>query len=166
MRLDFIGERQQSALDYEAGAPAIELTEGIKDDASAVLCVFRGQAFRAQGFHEAAHEALKEALRSPSRSRPADIRHLALAERPQNYLAQGKKAMARNDLERILSGDLDYGGVRGRESSSRTPWFHSTQALSRARISTSRAYGARPGPATPDPRAEDCGLRIALQRLR
>ncbi len=44
----------------------IELTEGIKneDDAAALLCVFRGQAFRQQGFHDAAHEALKEALRS------------------------------------------------------------------------------------------------------
>jgi hypothetical protein len=47
--------------------------------------VFRGQAFREQGFHDAAHEALKEALRS--RSRAAEIRHLALAERAQNYLA-------------------------------------------------------------------------------
>lgn len=90
----------------------IELTEGIKndDDAAALLCVFRGQAFRAQGFHDAAHEALKEALRS--RSRAAPIRHLALAERAQNYLAQRKKAQARKDLERILAEDSDYEGVR------------------------------------------------------
>ena len=83
----------------------IELTEGIKneDDASALLCVFRGQAFREQGFHDAAHEAFKEALRS--RSRAAPIRHFALAERAQNYLAQGKKAQARKDLERILAED-------------------------------------------------------------
>jgi hypothetical protein len=58
--------------------------------------VFRGQAFRQQGFHDAAHEALKEALRS--RSRAAPIRHLALAERAQNYIVQGKKGMARKDL--------------------------------------------------------------------
>jgi tetratricopeptide (TPR) repeat protein len=90
----------------------IELTEGIKNDdhAAALLCVFRGQAFRAQGFHDAAHEALKEALRS--RSRAAPIRHLALAERAQNYLAQRKKAQARKDLERILAEDSDYEGVR------------------------------------------------------
>ena len=90
----------------------IELTEGMKneDDASALLCVFRGQAFRQQGFHDAAHEALKEALRS--RSRAAPIRHMALAERAQNYLAQGKKAMARKDLERILAEDSSYEGVR------------------------------------------------------
>jgi tetratricopeptide (TPR) repeat protein len=90
----------------------IELTEGVRneDDASALLCVFRGQALREQGYHDAAHEALKESLRS--RSRAAPIRHLALHERAQNYLAQGKRSMARKDLERILAEDSDYDGVR------------------------------------------------------
>ena len=88
-----------------AGTRSIELTEGMKneDDASALLCVFRGAAFREQGFHDAAHEAFKEALRS--RSRAAPVRHLALAERAANFLAQGKKAQARKDLERILAED-------------------------------------------------------------
>ena len=92
----------------------IELTVGMKneDDASALLCVFRGQALREQGFHEAANKAFKEALRS--RSRAAPIRHLALAERAQNYLAQGKKGMVRKDLERILAEDSGYEGVRER----------------------------------------------------
>jgi tetratricopeptide (TPR) repeat protein len=86
----------------------IELTEGVtnEDDATAILLVFRGAAFRRQGFHDAAHETLKEALRS--RSRAAPIRHLALSERAENYLAQGKNAMARKDLERILAEDSDY----------------------------------------------------------
>lgn len=90
----------------------IQLTEGMRneDDATALLCVFRGQAFCEQGYHDAAHESLKEALRS--RSRAAPIRHLALHERAQNYLQQGKKAMARKDLERILAEDSDYDGVR------------------------------------------------------
>jgi len=90
----------------------IGLTEGVKneDDAAALLCVFRGRAFREQGFHEAAHETLKEALRS--RSRAPEIRHLALAERAQNFLAQGKKSQARKDLERILAEDSGYEGVR------------------------------------------------------
>jgi len=94
----------------------IELTDGMKneDDAAALLCVFRGQAFREQGFHDAAHEALKEALRS--RSRAAPIRHLALGERAQNYLAQGKKGMARKDLERILAEDSHYEDARERLS--------------------------------------------------
>jgi tetratricopeptide (TPR) repeat protein len=92
----------------------IELTEGVtnEDDATAILLVFRGAAFRRQGFHDAAHETLKEALRS--RSRAAPIRHLALSERAANYLAQGKKAMARKDLERILAEDSSYEGVRER----------------------------------------------------
>ena len=90
----------------------VELTEGVKneDDASALLCLFRGRAFREQGYHDAAHEVLKEALRA--RSRAAPIRHLALAERAQNYLAQGKRSQARKDLERILAEDSDYEGVR------------------------------------------------------
>lgn len=90
----------------------VELSEGIKneDDSAALLLVFRGRAFREQGFNDAAHEALKESLRS--RSRAAPIRHLALAERAQNYLAQNKKAQARKDLERILAEDSDYEGVR------------------------------------------------------
>jgi tetratricopeptide (TPR) repeat protein len=92
----------------------VDLTEGVtnEDDATALLLVFRGAAFRRQGFHDAAHEALKEALRS--RSRAAPIRHLALSERAENYLAQGKKSMARKDLERILAEDSDYEGVRDR----------------------------------------------------
>jgi tetratricopeptide (TPR) repeat protein len=92
----------------------IELTDGIEntDDATALLCVFRGVAFREQGFHDAAHEAFKQALRS--RSRAAAIRHLALSERATNYAAQGKKGMARKDLERILAEDSSFEGVKER----------------------------------------------------
>jgi tetratricopeptide (TPR) repeat protein len=92
----------------------VEFTEGVsnEDDASALLLCYRGMAFRQQGFHDAAYESLKEALRS--RSRPAEIRHLALSERATNYEAQGKKAMARKDLERVLAEDSNYEGVRER----------------------------------------------------
>jgi Protein of unknown function (DUF4236) len=70
----------------------VALTEGLQneDDASALLCAYRGVAYREQGFHDAAHEAFKEALRS--RSRAAPIRHLALSGRAANYAAQGKRA--------------------------------------------------------------------------
>jgi tetratricopeptide (TPR) repeat protein len=92
----------------------VELTDGVEnnDDATALLCVFRGVAFREQGFHDAAHEAFKQALRS--RSRAAAIRHLALAERAANYAAQGKKSLARKDLERILAEDSTFEGVKER----------------------------------------------------
>jgi tetratricopeptide (TPR) repeat protein len=92
----------------------VELTERIanEDDASALLLVFRGVALREQGYKDAAHEAFKEALKS--RSRAATIRHHALFERATNFEAQGKKAMARKDLERILAEDSTYPGVRER----------------------------------------------------
>jgi hypothetical protein len=51
---------------------------------------YRGMAFRHQGMHDAAHESLKEALKA--RSRDMSIRHLALSERAETYLAQNKKA--------------------------------------------------------------------------
>jgi tetratricopeptide (TPR) repeat protein len=89
----------------------IDLTNGVQneDDASALLLAYRGRAFRVEGLHDAAHEALKEALKS--RSRMPEVRHLALSERAANYAAQGKKAMARKDLERILGEDSAYPGV-------------------------------------------------------
>jgi tetratricopeptide (TPR) repeat protein len=92
----------------------VVLTEGLsnEDDASALLCAYRGVAFREQGFHDAAHDAFKEALRS--RSRAAPIRHLTLSERAANYVAQGKKGMARKDLEHILAEDSRFEGVKER----------------------------------------------------
>lgn len=95
-------------------ADVVELTDGVtnEDDACALLLVFRSIALREQSYTDAAHEAFKEALRS--RSRDAAIRHYALSERATNYIAQGKKGMARKDLERILAEDSSYEGVRER----------------------------------------------------
>jgi tetratricopeptide (TPR) repeat protein len=89
----------------------IQITEGItnQDDASALLCVFRGIAFREQGFYEAARAAFKEALRTKNRN-PV-MRHRALLERARCYEAEGKRAMARRDLERIMAEDADYDGL-------------------------------------------------------
>jgi tetratricopeptide (TPR) repeat protein len=80
-----------------------------QDDATALLCVFRGIAFREQGFHEAAREAFKEALRS--KKRDPVVRHRALLERAKSYLNEGKRGLARKDLERILAEDSDYEGL-------------------------------------------------------
>jgi tetratricopeptide (TPR) repeat protein len=90
----------------------IELTEGVTngDDGTALLCVYRGMAFAHKGFRDAAREAFKEALRS--RSRNTTIRHKALYERAQTYLADGKKAQARKDLERIMADDSDFPGLQ------------------------------------------------------
>jgi tetratricopeptide (TPR) repeat protein len=92
----------------------IELTNGIKneDDATALLCVYRGVAFREQGFYDASREAFKEALKS--KSMDPEIRHLGLSERAYTYLAENKTTMARKDLERILAENASYAGVRER----------------------------------------------------
>jgi tetratricopeptide (TPR) repeat protein len=103
-----LAELYVDAKRYQA---VVELTEGVtnQDDATALLCVFRGIALREQGFNEASRAAIKEALRSRSRDRA--IRHRALVERARTFLADGKKAQARKDLERILAGDSQYPGL-------------------------------------------------------
>ena len=90
----------------------IALTEGVTnaDDGTALLCVYRGTAFAHKGLHDAAREAFKEALRA--RSRNAIIRHKALWGRAQVNLADGKRAMARRDLEKILAEDSDFPGLQ------------------------------------------------------
>lgn len=92
----------------------IDLTEGLtnEDDATALLLTYRGIALREQGYLDASLEAFREALRA--RSRDTEIRHLAYSERAKTYAAQGKEAMARRDLERILAADSRYEGVRER----------------------------------------------------
>lgn len=69
-----------------------------------------GIAFRGQGFFDAARESLKEALRI--RSRPAELRQRALIERALTYLAEGKRAMAHKDFEKVLSENSAYPGLR------------------------------------------------------
>jgi len=107
----------------EAGRPgeAITMTNGVanEDEATALLCVFRGAALRETGAHGASLEALKEALRS--RKRAAEIRHRALIERSATYLALGKPAMARKDLERIQAEDSNYPGLTDALSSLARP---------------------------------------------
>ena len=90
----------------------IELTEGITndDEATALLCVFRGIAFRDRGYPDAARETLKEALKT--KKRDPVVRHRALLERARTYASEGKKAQARKDLERIMAEDSDYEGLK------------------------------------------------------
>jgi hypothetical protein len=92
----------------------IDITNGItnQDEATMLLLIFRAVALREQGHYDAAHEVFKEALRT--RSRAPEVRHMALVERSRNYEAQGKKAMAKKDLERILVEDSTYEDVRDR----------------------------------------------------
>ena len=89
----------------------VDITNGMSntDDITALLVTFRGVALRDLGHHDAPREAFKEALKS--KSRDAAIRHKALAERAETYVAQSKPAMARKDLERILAEDASFPDV-------------------------------------------------------
>ncbi len=90
---------------------AIETTEDIEneDDATAMLLILRGVAFRGKGLNEAALECFKRALAKKDRSQ--ELIHRARFERADTYIALGKKSMAVKDLEKILVDDPGYEGV-------------------------------------------------------
>jgi tetratricopeptide (TPR) repeat protein len=89
----------------------IDLTNGIdnEDDLTALLCTYRGIALRENELYEAARTAFKEALKS--KKRDAVVRHRALLERARTYEAEGKRGMAKKDLERIMAEDSTYPGL-------------------------------------------------------
>ena len=58
---------------------------------------------------EASRASFKEALKSKKRN-PV-VRHRSLMERARTYEAEGKRSMARKDLERILAEDSTYEGL-------------------------------------------------------
>ena len=94
--------------DYDA---AIETTEDIEneDDATAMLLILRGIAFREKEMYDGALECFKRALAKKDRSEV--MKHRAHFERAENYTRMGKKAMAIKDLEKILVDDSDYPAV-------------------------------------------------------
>ena len=92
-------------------ADVVELTDEItnQDDLTALLCVFRGVALRELGYYEAARAAFQEALKT--KQRIPLIRHRAWLERARCYEREGKRSLARKDLERILAEDSTYAGL-------------------------------------------------------
>lgn len=88
--------------DFDA---ALETTEDIEnfDDATVIMLVLRGVAFREKDLNDAALECFKRAIAKKDRSEGAI--HRALYERSLTYVKMGKKAMARKDLEKILVDD-------------------------------------------------------------
>lgn len=96
----------------EQWSDIVDMTNGIgnEDTASTFLLIQRGTALRELGYFQAARDSLKEALRI--RSRPPELRHLALVARGHTYLLEGKKAMARKDYERVLADDAAYPGLQ------------------------------------------------------
>lgn len=89
----------------------VDLTNNLENDDELLtyLLIQRGVAFRELRMFDAARESLKRAL--APRSRPATLRHLGLVERGQCYLAEGKRAMARKDFQKVLAENANYPGL-------------------------------------------------------
>lgn len=89
----------------------VSLTDGVtnEDNPSVYLLTQRGIAFRQLERYDAARQSFTEALRIRSRSVP--LRHLAFIERGKAALADGQKALARRDFERVLAEDSTYEGL-------------------------------------------------------
>ena len=89
----------------------VDLTNELEnhDELLTYLLIQRGVAFRELRMFDAARESFKKAL--AARSRPATLRHLALVERGQCYLAEGKRAMARKDFQKVLAENANYPGL-------------------------------------------------------
>lgn len=89
----------------------VDMTNGLTDDDDFTLFLLtqRGVALRQLGYFEAARAVFKASL--ARRSQPTDLKHRTLVERALTYRAEGKKAMARKDLERILAEDSEYPGL-------------------------------------------------------
>lgn len=98
---------------------AIETTEDVEvfDDATAMLMLLRGVAFREKGLHEAAVECFKRTLKL--KTSPEALAHRALFERGVTYALMGKRAMGIKDLEKILVDDPDYPEVENKLTSLR-----------------------------------------------
>ena len=98
-------------------ADVVDLTNGLQneDELSTYLLIQRGVALREQRFFDASREAFKKAL--SIRSRPAALRHLALVERGQCYLAEGKRSMASKDFQKVLAENAAYPGLAAHQAS-------------------------------------------------
>jgi len=92
----------------------LETTSDItnEDDATLILLVLRGAAFREQGLYDASLECFKQALAKHSRSKEA--MHRAHFERSFTYEKMGKISQARKDLELILVDDPSNQEVKDR----------------------------------------------------
>jgi tetratricopeptide (TPR) repeat protein len=100
-----LADLEISMKDYDG---AIETTEDIEniDDATAMLLILRGIAFREKDLNDAAIECFKRALANKKNSE--EVLHRALYERAQSLIKSGKKALARKDLEKILVDNPDH----------------------------------------------------------
>jgi predicted Zn-dependent protease len=89
----------------------VDVASGVtnEDDVSLQVRLIQARAFREKGMDEAALEAYKDALRSKKRD-PELLREVRY-ERAELYLASGKKAQGRKELERIYAEDAQFRDV-------------------------------------------------------
>jgi tetratricopeptide (TPR) repeat protein len=71
--------------------------------------LIQARAFREQGMNEAALEAYKDSLRS--KKRDPELLKEARYERGKLYIATGKKAQGRKDLEKVYADDARFRDV-------------------------------------------------------
>lgn len=90
----------------------IEVSNGVTnvDDSTCLILIYRAVAFRETGYLDAAKESLKEALKSKNRA--SVIRHRGHAERALVYMAEGKRAMALKEVEKIMAENPNDEGVK------------------------------------------------------
>ena len=97
----------------EVGAwdEVVEAGAGItnEDDVTLQVRLLQARAFQQQGLHDAALEAYKDALRS--KKREPELLKEASYERAKLYLAAGKKAQGRKELEKLYAEDSGYRDV-------------------------------------------------------
>lgn len=121
----------------------IEVSNGILnvDDATCLIVIYRGIAFRESGYLDAAKESFKEALKSKKRSMV--IRHRGHAERALVYIAEGKDSMALKEVEKIMAENPNDEGVKlilsALKTDSSIPAVSTKDEVSQDEISESQA---------------------------
>lgn len=84
----------------------------LEDEATGMLFIIRAAALSELGFHDGGLEALKKVI--AKRSLDEEVHNRALWERANIYERQGKKALARKELEKIVLADSRYPQVMER----------------------------------------------------
>ena len=104
-----------SLCDLYAGVEAwdeiVDAAAGVtnEDDVSMQVRLIQARAFQEQGLNDAALEAYKDALRS--KKREPELLREARYERARLYLATGKRAQGRKELEKVYAEDAEFRDV-------------------------------------------------------
>jgi tetratricopeptide (TPR) repeat protein len=97
--------------EVEAWDEIVDVAAGVTndDDVSLQVRLIQARAFQEQGLHEAALEAYKDALRS--KKRDPELLKQARYERGKLYIATGKRAQGRKELEKVYAEDARFRNV-------------------------------------------------------